>query len=113
MPDPGLPALSPLLLLGGWACGLLLIDAFVPTRRKGITAALAAAGLLASLVLLVSQPRPGVCAAPGEAAACFSGVIRVDGFAVVLQALVLVTSLTVIALGFDYLQRTGLERGEF
>jgi len=113
MTDAGLAALGPLLLLGGWACGLLLIDAFIPPRRKGITAALAAAGLLASLVLLVAQPRPGDCAAPGVTAACFNGMIRVDGFAVALQALVLVMSLTVIALGFDYLQRTGLERGEF
>ena len=37
--------ISPILVLVGWACILLLVDLFIPTDRKCWTALLAAAGL--------------------------------------------------------------------
>lgn len=113
MTDPGFAALAPLLLLAGWGSALLLVDAFLPRRRKGITAALAAIGLSAALALVIGQPAAGPCSAPGSDPGCFGDMVRVDGFARFLQALVLGTALAVIALAYDYLKRTGLERGEF
>jgi NADH-quinone oxidoreductase subunit N len=113
MTDPGFAALAPLLLLAGWGSALLLVDAFLPRRRKGITAALAAIGLGAALVLVIGQPAAGPCSAPGSDPSCFGGMVRVDGFSRFLQALVLGTALAVIALAYDYLKRMGLERGEF
>ena len=112
MSSQGFAALAPLLLLGGWGSALLLVDAFLPRRRKGITAALAAIGLGAAMVLVIAQPVGGPCSA-GADPGCFGGMVRVDGFARFLQALVLGTALAVIALAYDYLKRTGLERGEF
>ncbi|MGH2605052.1 MAG: NADH-quinone oxidoreductase subunit NuoN, partial [Anaerolineales bacterium] len=93
MPDPGFAALAPLLLLAGWGSALLLVDAFLPRRRKGITAVLAAIGLSAALALVIGQPAAGPCSAPGADPGCFGGMVRVDGFARFLQALVLGTAL--------------------
>ena len=36
-----------------WTCGLVLVDLFIPNNKKGITAALAAVGLLITLILVI------------------------------------------------------------
>jgi NADH-quinone oxidoreductase subunit N len=98
-------SILPLLITAGWACLLLLIDLFIPRGRKGITALLAAAGLVAALLVTAIQL--------GSQAQVFGGMIVVDGFASILQVIFLCSGLVAIALAYDYLRRRGIERGEY
>jgi NADH-quinone oxidoreductase subunit N len=88
-----------------WACALLLVDLFIPKDRKGVTALLAALGLLVTLGFII--------AGAGQPTSGFGGMIMVDGFSNFLSILLLVSGLAGIALAYDYLKRTDLERGEY
>ncbi len=95
----------PLTVLAGWACVLLLVDLFIPKGRKGITALLAALGLVVTLIVnLLRAARLG---------SAFGGMVTQDGFAVFLNVLFLVSGIVAIALAYDYLKRMDLERGEY
>ena len=98
-------AILPLMILAGWACGLLLLDAFIPHDRKGLTALLAALGLVAALGAAATRL--------GQSAEAFGGMIIGDGFASFLTVLFLLAGLAGIALAYDYLKRMGIERGEY
>ena len=94
-----------LVILWVWACALLLVDLFIPQNRKSLTAILAALGLVVPLFFALAQT--------GVSLTSFGGMIAVDGFAVFLNVLFLGSGLVGIALAYDYLQRMGLQRGEF
>ncbi len=95
----------PLVTLTAWACALLLVDLFLPPERKALVPVLAVVGLLATLV---------VSLVPGSGAAtAFNGMVVVDGFAVFLTVLLLVSGMVAVALSYDYLKRMNLERGEY
>lgn len=100
-----LNAILPLIVLVGWACVLLLVDLFIPKERKGWTALLAALGLLVALVIVVVRL--------GYTTSAFGGMVVVDNFAIFLSVLLLLSGLAGIALAYDYLKRTGLDRGEY
>ena len=95
----------PLIILVVWACVLLLVDLFVPPDRKGITAALAVAGLVASLAAAILQA--------GQRTTAFNNMVVLDGFATFLQVLFLSSGLAGVALAYDYLKRTNINRGEY
>ncbi len=97
--------IMPLAFLMLWACVLLLLDLFIPHERKGITALLAALGLVVSLVLVILQT--------GREETAFRGMVSLDGFSLFLQVLFLASGLAGIALAYDYNKRMGLERGEY
>jgi len=94
-----------LIVLSIWACALLIVDLFIPKGRKWITAVLAAAGLLVSMVIAISYA--------GRDLSAFGGMVVVDGFATFLNILLLASGLAGIAVAYDYLKRTGIERGEY
>lgn len=98
-------AILPLIVLAVWACILLLVDLWIPADRKGWTAALAAVGLLAALVIVILRLN--------QTFSGFGGMIMVDGFAQFVSVLLLISGLAGIALSHDYLKRTGVERGEY
>lgn len=102
---PSVEAILPLIVLTVWASVLLLVDLAIPAERKGLTAALAALGLLATLVVVLLRL--------GQSFVGFGGMIVVDGFSNFVTALLLVSGLAGIALAYDYLRRTGVERGEY
>jgi NADH-quinone oxidoreductase subunit N len=95
----------PLIFLSVWACILLLVDLFIPKERKGVTALLAALGLALTLGFTLTQIGQGITA--------FQGMVVLDGFAVFVNALLLLTGLPGIALAYGYVKRMGLERGEY
>ncbi len=95
----------PMALLGAWACALLIVDLFVPRERRGITAWLAAAAILTSLAVVVLQ-------AGGQVTGPEAMVVG-DGTGSFFQAILLVGALAGVALAFDYIRRTGIERGEY
>ncbi len=100
-----LTTILPLLLLAGWTCGLLLLDAFLLRGRRGLTALLAALGALVSMIPLVL----GL----GPARSAFGGMIVVDDFTAFVGLVTLGLGVGGIALAYDYLQRMGIERGEY
>ncbi len=118
-----LTAILPLIVLSAWAIVLLLVDLVIPGVRKGWTAFLAALGLLVALGLVIAQVGSmGVFAhlvdrsnpiTPAAYTSAFGGMIVVDGFANFLNALLLVSGLASVCLAYDYLKRTGIERGEY
>lgn len=99
-----LNVILPLAVLMAGACVLLLVDLIIPAERKGLTALLCALGLVVSLVLVLTQ---------SGAQTAFSGMVTVDGFSRFLQALFLVSGLGGIGIAYNYIKRTGIERGEY
>jgi NADH-quinone oxidoreductase subunit N len=95
----------PIIILVAWACVLLLVDLFIPKRRKGWTALLAAVGLAAALGVTLAQA--------GWEMTAFNGMVTLDGFSSFLNALFLASGLLGIAIAYGYLRRMGLERGEY
>ncbi|MCG2785005.1 MAG: NADH-quinone oxidoreductase subunit N [Anaerolineae bacterium] len=97
--------LFPVITLASWASLLLLADLFVPPGRKGLTALLAAVGLLLTLGISLSQF--------GRETVGFGGMVTLDGFSTFLVCLFLLAGLLGIALSYNYLQRMDIERGEY
>jgi len=105
-----LVAISPIIVLSAWACVLLLVDLFIPKERKGWTAFLAALGLLVALIANIVK---SAFYDDTISNVFFNGMIVVDGFSNFLNVLFLVSGLAGIALAYDYLRRTEIERGEY
>ncbi len=103
MPPVDFSVILPFLLLAAWACALLLVDLFV--KRTGVTAFLAALGLALALGITLSQV--------GLAQTSFSSMVVLDGFSTFVNALLLVSGLLGVALAYNYVKRTGIERGEY
>jgi NADH-quinone oxidoreductase subunit N len=100
-----LDAILPVIVLSIWACTLLLIDLFFGRKRKGLTAALAALGLVVTLILVVVRV--------GNTTAGFGGMVIVDDFSNFLSILLLLSGLAGVTLAYDYLDRVGIEHGEY
>jgi len=105
MTQSDLIAILPILVVVGWALVCLMVDLWIPNGRKGITAFLAALGLLAAMVIVIFQR--------GQTALAFNGMVIQDGFAMFLDVIFLVSGLAGIALAVDYLKRMNIERGEY
>lgn len=100
-----LSAILPILILVGWALVLILLDFAIPKGRKGVLAGFAALGLLASMVAAAWQF--------GQKTTAFNGMVVVDGFSLAVDMLFLFSGLVGIALAYNWLKRTGLERAEY
>ena len=96
--DLNIAATLPVTLLAFGACVFLLVDLFIPKERKGVTAVLAALGMLVALVTSARQL--------GTQATAFNGMVVIDGFSVFLNMLVLGSGLLAVAVahGVDRLQ---------
>lgn len=95
----------PLIVLAAWASVLLLVDLFIPKQRKGLTAVLAALGLMLALYFTLTQI--------GRQGIGFKGMVSLDGFSTFANVLLLLSGLFGIALAHGYMQRMGIERGEY
>jgi NADH-quinone oxidoreductase subunit N len=98
-------AILPLVILVIWACVLLLLDVFFLKQRSTITAALAALGLLVALGFVVARF--------GTTTSGFGGMVVADNFSNFLNLLILTSGLAGVALAYDYLRRTGVDKGEY
>jgi len=98
----------PLIVLAAWACLLLLVDLSIPKNRKGVTGFLAAFGLILSLLSL-----PYAIWKVGLSSSGFNGMVVLDGFSTFANVLLLLSGLFGIALAHGYMQRMGIERGEY
>ena len=100
-----LSAIMPINIVVAWACALLVVDLVIPKERKGLTALLAALGLVVAMGFAIAQT--------GSETVAFNGMVVVDGFAVFLTLLFLGSGLVGIALAYDYLKEMGIDRGEY
>ncbi len=100
-----LSTILPLLILMGWACVVLLVDLFIPARRKSWTAILASIGLAVALGVTIAQI--------GLEGSAFNNMVTLDGFATFLNCLFLASGLLGIAIAYGYLKRMKIERGEY
>ncbi|MBN2304753.1 MAG: NADH-quinone oxidoreductase subunit N [Anaerolineae bacterium] len=109
--DLNVEAALPVTLLALGACIFMLVDLFVPKERKEITAWLTAGGLVASLVLsLLSLSEIVEFSDTSEA---FFGLFVADRFTDTVNVIALVTALLGVMVAYNYLERTGLQRGEY
>jgi NADH-quinone oxidoreductase subunit N len=106
MTNTDLISILPVLILSGYACLLLLVDLLIPQGRKQWTGWLALIGLLAAGAGMIPWPSSGGLSG-------FGGMIVVDGFAVFLNLVFVLSGVLAILLALNYLSRTGIERGEF
>jgi NADH-quinone oxidoreductase subunit N len=97
--------LLPVGVVTVWAVILLVVDLAIPKGRKGWTALLAAAGLMAGL--------GADLALYGRSETGFNQMAVLDGFAVFSNAIILGAGIAGIALAYDYLKRFHLERSEY
>jgi NADH-quinone oxidoreductase subunit N len=95
----------PVLVLSGWALTVLLVDLWIPAKYKFITPLLTVLGLAATLGLSLSKF--------GSPQSAFDGMVVVDGFAVFLDFIFLVSGLGAVALAYRYLRRMEIERCEY
>ncbi len=105
----------PLMILVVWACVLLIVDLFVPKKRKWLTAMFTAFGFAITLGYTLSQlglEQLGFCYTETvtQARTC---MVVLDGFSVFVNALLLFTGLLGVALAYGYVKRMGIERGEY
>jgi NADH-quinone oxidoreductase subunit N len=107
--DIGLLALP---ITGATVMVLLVGDAFVPERREGVLAPIAALGLLAATVAAIAAAASGL-AEPGRGRLYFNDTVAVDAFALFFQLLFLGLGLLVLMLAPAYLDRRGIQKGEF
>ena len=98
-------AILPMVVLVVWATLLILVDLFTGRQRKPLIILLAALGLVASLVVVLTQV--------GQEQVAFNGMVVLDGFAIFLQVVFLVSGLVAIALSYDYLKRMEIDRSEY
>jgi len=96
-----LPALT--LILG--AIVLLLVDLFLPARRKHLTGWLALIGVLVSLAFTVANF--------DQTGQAFGGMFNADRFTAFVNVVVLITAAIGILLAMDYLRRTDMDRNDY
>ncbi len=99
-----LPVIAPLICAVG-AVVLLLADLAIPKDRKETTAWLAAGVMALALIVLPTQW--------GKNTAAFGDMVASDGYALILDALLLVIGIVVVALSVRYNEARGIMRGEF
>ncbi|PJF30965.1 MAG: NADH-quinone oxidoreductase subunit N [Candidatus Thermofonsia Clade 1 bacterium] len=95
------PALS--LALG--ACILLIVDLSVPKERKEITLTLSLIGVGVSFVVTLLSL--------GERSTAFLGMYIADAFTGLANLIILAATFVSLLIAHDYLQRTGMNRGEY
>jgi NADH-quinone oxidoreductase subunit N len=102
-------AALPMILLAFGACILLVVDRFI--QNKYIIAMLSLAGVGVALVIALLQA--GDIADIGRSGDAFEGMFVADQFTHVVNIVALLSAGIGIMVSYDYLERTGLDRGEY
>jgi NADH-quinone oxidoreductase subunit N len=109
-------AIGPPLLLAVVAIAVLVLDAFLPSRRRALVAGwVSLGGLVAAAALLlplVGDERETFCV-PGDGLVLPACSYAVDELTVVFQALVLAGAIVVALLSFDTVRDSRLPAGEY
>lgn len=98
-------ATFPGALVSARACILLIVDLSVPKERKEITLTLALIGVGVSFVVTLLSL--------GERSTAFMGMYIADAFSGLMNLIILAATFIGLLIAYDYLQRTGMNRGEY
>ncbi|MCD4685613.1 MAG: NADH-quinone oxidoreductase subunit N [Anaerolineae bacterium] len=109
--DLNVVAALPVIVLALGACIFLLVDLFIPKDRKYITAWLTLGGLGTSLVLALLSL--GGVTEWGSGKEAFDGLYIADRFTDAVNVIALITAMLGVMVAYNYLQRTGMQRGEY
>lgn len=102
-------AALPVIWLAFSASVLLVADRFI--QKKLYLAILSLISVLVALVIVILQA--GDLAEIGRASAAFEGMFVADQFTHVVNVVALLSAAIGILVSYDYLERTGLDRGEY
>ena len=108
-------AIAPALVVALTSIGVLVLDLFLPARRKDLVGWLGIAGLVGALLTLfplVGEDRATFCV-PGEGLVLPSCSYVADDIALVFQALVLAGAVVVLLLSLDTVRDSRLPAGEY
>jgi NADH-quinone oxidoreductase subunit N len=105
IPEINFQVVLQLMIVAGWATALLLIDFAIPLQQKRVTAYLAIAGLIGSII--------AGALLWGSDGSTFGGMIVLDNYAIILNIVFAAIGVIAIMLAVEYLPRHGIERSEF
>ena len=103
-------ALAPEFTLLGVGALLTTLDVILAERGRNVTSALAGLGLLGVLVPILTLLSAGVASSPRV---LFGGAYVVDGFALVLKALFVVSGYVVVLMSTNYVAEGGYWSNEY
>ena len=103
--DAALAPLAPLLVVAVTGFLLVLLDLLPPWNRKGHLGVVALSGIVAALLVTFYLW--------GRSGRAFSGMVVLDNFALFFDVVICYAAALVLLLSMDYLQRQGMETGEY
>jgi NADH-quinone oxidoreductase subunit N len=98
----------PIAFLMTWACILLLVGVWIRPERRSWIAVLTVLGFVAALLMTIIQiPQAN------EQIVTFGGMAVLDGFAIYMHILFLVSGLLGVVLAYNYIRRLNRDRPEY
>src|SRR2546423_11877732 len=98
-------AILPELIRSGTIMLVLIVDVFLPARRKWFAMPLSLAGVAASLVAVLTLL--------GSQRSTFGGMFVVDNFAILIKIFFLTVAIVVLAISLRYFREGGFYQGEY
>ena len=99
-------ALLPELILSGTILLVLIVDVFLPERRKWLAMPLGLMGVLATLAATLTL-------IGGDTRTMFDGTYVVDNFALLFKVFFMAVAVVVLALSLRYFREGGFYQGEY
>jgi NADH-quinone oxidoreductase subunit N len=101
-----LHAILPEMILSGTIVLVLIVDVFLPAKRKWLAMPLGLLGVIAALIATLTL-------IGGPSRSTFGGVFVVDNFALLFKVFFLVVAMVVLAISLRYFREGGFYQGEY
>ena len=98
-------AILPELILSGTILLVIVVDVFLPARRKWMSMPVGLVGVLATLGAVLSLI--------GETRSTFDGMFVIDNFAILFKLFFLIVAVVVLLLSLRYFREGGFYQGEY
>jgi NADH-quinone oxidoreductase subunit N len=103
---PNIAPAIPEIFVFSMACVILMVDLYIPERRRVVSYALAQATLVIAILLTLWQHQP-------VAVLSFNNMFIADGLADLLKIAIYLITLVVFVYSRDYIRDRGMYRGEY
>jgi NADH-quinone oxidoreductase subunit N len=109
-PSVNIAILGPVLVVGGWGLLLMLVDLFLPPKRRYWFAWLTVIGLVVALGMTISQwGQSGGAFTPSGG----TPMVVMDNFSHFLNLIFLLTGILAVMISLNYLRKVNLEKAEY
>ena len=109
-PSVNIAILGPVLVVGGWGLLLMLVDLFLPPKRRYWFAWLTMIGLVVALGITISQwGQSGGAFTPSGG----TPMVVMDNFSHFLNLIFLLTGILAVMISLNYLRKVNLEKAEY